>query len=371
MSKTVNIDGCKVGAGYPPFIIAEISCNHMGSLERAKDIMRAAKDAGADAVKLQTYTAETLTMNGPQEHFKIDHPLWNNMTLHDLYAKAQTPFEWMKPLFDLGEQLDIILFSAPFDLSAADLLIDLNQPVFKIASFESVHLPLIQKVASSGKPLIISTGMANEQEIEDALSAARLGGCEDIILLHCISAYPTPVEQANLRTIEKLSERFGVLVGLSDHTTDNLVAEIAVGLGACMVEKHIMLNADDDCFDKAFSLTPDQFSDLVTRCKAQTRKNYEEHCKSAYVQKILGEASFKMKAGETSSTIFRPSILVHKDIKAGETFTEENLIIRRPSAGLAPKYWNDVIGKTAACDLSYGDALTGDDISQGFTKNTG
>ena len=364
MAKTVSVNGYEIGFNQPPFMIAEVSCNHMGSFERAKDIMRAAQEAGADAVKLQTYTAKTLTMNGPQKHFQIDHPLWNNMSLHNLYAKAETPFEWMKPLFDFGEELGITVFSAPFDITAAQLLIDLDVPLFKIASFEAVHLPLIKKVAATKKPLIISTGMANEQEIDEALETARAAGCEDIILLHCISAYPTPKEEANLRTIEKLRDRFGVLVGLSDHTTDTLVAELAVGLGACVVEKHIMLNANDESFDKEFSLIPSQFAELVEKCKAQTSENFKQQCQQDDVQKILGVPGFQMKDGEKNSTIFRPSILVAQDIKAGEIFTEENLIIRRPSAGMAPKHWDDLMGKVAACDLEYGDAMHWDHVCE-------
>ncbi len=357
MNKVINISGYEIGMGRPPFMIAEISCNHLGDLDRAKDILRAVKDAGADAVKLQTYTADTLTMNGKQQHFQIDHPLWNNMSLHDLYKKAQTPFEWMKPLFDLGKELGITVFSAPFDLTAADLLIELDAPIFKIASFEAVHIPLIKKVAATGKPLIISTGMANEQEIEEALNAARNAGCDNIMLLHCISSYPTPIEQANLLTIEMLCERFNVPVGLSDHTTDSLVAELAVGLGACIVEKHVMLEAGDDSFDKEFSLIPSEFAELVQRCKAQTPEHFKKQLLDDNVQKILGVGSFKMKDGEKNSTIFRPSILVSSDIKAGDKFTEDNLIIRRPSAGLPPKYWDELIGETASCNLKYGDAM--------------
>lgn len=358
MAKNIKVNGYEIGAGCPPFIIAEVSCNHMGSLERAKEIMRAAKNAGADAVKLQTYTADTLTMDAPQDHFQINHPLWKNMSLHDLYAKAQTPFEWMAPLFDFGNELGITVFSAPFDLTAVDLLVELNSPIIKIASFESVHIPLIRKAAGAGKPMIISTGMANEREIETAIQTAKGAGCNDIILLHCISSYPTPLEQANLRTIEMLREKFDVLVGLSDHTKDTFVAELAIGLGACVVEKHLMLNADDDSFDKEFSLTPDSFAKLVDACKKQTPERFEEQIKTPDAQKALGVPGFNLKEGEKNSTIFRPSILVASDIKKGEIFSEDNLIIRRPSAGLPPSCWDDIMGKTASADLKRGDALS-------------
>jgi len=367
--RTIKINDYILGEGRPPCMVAEVSCNHMGSLERAKEIMKVSKEAGADVIKLQTYTADTLTMKADQGHFKVDHPLWKNMTLHDLYAKAQTPFEWMAPLFEYGEELGLIVFSAPFDFTAADLLIKLDAPLFKIASFEAVHLPLIRKVAAAGKPLVISTGMANEQEIDEAVSTAREAGCDEIVLLHCISSYPTPIEQANIRTVELLKERFGVLVGLSDHTKSTLAAELAVGLGACMVEKHVMLTADDDTYDKAFSLTPDQFAELVTACKSQTPQKFAAQCKTEEAQKALGRASFDMKEGEVKSVAFRPSILVAKDIKAGEKFSADNLAIRRPGAGLAPKYWEDVIGKKAAVSLSRGDAMSWDAV-EGAKQHT-
>ena len=360
---SVNINGFKIAEHSAPFMIAEISCNHMGDFEQAKRIMDAAKSAGADAVKLQTYTAETLTMNGPQDHFKIDHPLWNNMTLHDLYAKAQTPFEWMAPLFEYGKKIDITVFSAPFDSTAADLLINLDAPIFKIASFEAVHLPLIAQVASSGKPLIMSTGMANESEIEEAVLTARSAGAEDIILLHCISSYPTPIEQANLATIKMLRERFGVLVGLSDHTKGTLVSEIAVGLGACVIEKHIMLHEDDECFDKEFSLTPQEFEELVVACKSVDQKRFDQLMSdNEDARAAIGVAGFALKDGEKDSTIFRPSIFIRKDINQGEVLTEDHITIRRPSAGLAPKHFQNVIGMTVTEEMNYGDALAWDKL---------
>jgi N-acetylneuraminate synthase len=365
MTRSININGFEIAAGKQPFMIAEMSCNHMGDFDQAKSIMRAAKDAGADAVKLQTYTAETLTMDGPQDHFKVDHPLWNNMTLHDLYAKAQTPFEWMAPLFDYGKEIGIAVFSAPFDISAVELLEELGAPIYKIASFESIHIPLIKHVASTGKPLIISTGMANETEISEAVQTARDTGCEDIILLHCISAYPTPIDQANLATIAMLRDKFNVHVGLSDHTKGTLVAELAVGLGACVVEKHMMLNAEDDSLDKAFSLTPEEFADLVKACKSMTTERLDDllgHDKVAI--SAMGTAGFSLKADEDASIIFRPSIFVKRALKKGDVITHDDVIIRRPSAGLAPKHLDDVIGMKVLQELSYGDPLSWDILTR-------
>lgn len=358
----IVIQGTPIGAGYPPYMIAEVSCNHMGSFERAKNIIKAAAQAGADAVKLQTYTADTITLDAPQPHFQIHHPLWNNTSFHRLYQQGQTPFEWMKPLFEYGAEQGVTVFSAPFDFSAAELLIGLDAPLYKIASFEAVHLPLIRKVAATGKPLIISTGIANEREIDEAVAAARDAGCRDLILLHCISAYPTPLEEANLRTIELLRARYGVMVGLSDHTTSTLAAEIAVGLGAVMVEKHVMLNKDDDTLDKAFSLTPDAFADLVSVCKAQTTERFAEQRHDPMVEAALGTASFAFKAGEEKSAAFRPSIMAASSIKPGDIFSADNLIIRRPAAGLAPKYWDTLIGQTATRAFERGDALTPADL---------
>lgn len=357
MKTQININGQAVGDGCPPYIIAEVSCNHMGNLETAKALIDAAADAGVDAVKLQTYEADTITLDGPQEHFKLQHPLWNNMTYHQLYKKAQTPFSWMEPLFKHARMRGITIFSAPFDISAADLLIELDAPIFKIASFEAVHIPLIKKLAATGKPLIISTGIASEAEINSAVVAAREAGCNDLILMHCVSAYPTPLEQAQLIKVQLLRDSFGVLVGLSDHSKTTLTAEVAVGLGACMVEKHIMLRKDDDTFDKEFSLVPDEFAELVKRCKAQTPDNFRRQKRDPTVVKAIGEPTFKRQKGEKDGKPLRPSILVAKDIKKGEVFTADNLVIRRPAVGLAPKHWEDVIGKRADKDLSFGDAL--------------
>ena len=362
MTKTISLDGTKVGEGCPPYIIAEVSCNHMGDFETAKALIKAGFDAGADAVKLQTYEADTITMDGPQEHFKMHHPLWHDMTYHKLYAQAQTPFAWMKPLFDYGRELGITIFSAPFDMSAADLLIELDAPIFKVASFEAVHIPLIKKLAATGKPMIISTGIASEEEIEDAVNAARDAGCKDLLLMHCVSSYPTPLEQAQLSKIALLRERFDVQVGLSDHTRSTFTAEIAVGLGACMVEKHIMLTKDDDTFDKEFSLTPEEFGELVRVCKSQTPEKFAAQKDDPDVITAIGKSGFERQKGEKDGKPLRPSILVAQDIKKGEVFSAENLTIRRPSAGLAPKYWGAVMGKEAAQDMKFGDGLSFDAV---------
>ena len=366
MSKTISLNGMKVGEGCPPYIIAEVSCNHMGDFETAKALIKAGFDAGADAVKLQTYEADTITLDGPPEHFKMHHPLWHDMTYHKLYAQAQTPFSWMKPLFDYGRELGITIFSAPFDMSAADLLIELDAPIFKIASFEAVHIPLIKKVAATGKPLIISTGIASAQEIEEAVRAAREAGCKDLLLMHCVSSYPTPLEQAQLSKIALLRNRFDVLVGLSDHTRSTFTAEIAVGLGACMVEKHIMLNKDDDTFDKEFSLTPDEFAELVRVCKSQSPEKFAARKNEPDVITAIGTPGFERQKGEKDGKPLRPSIIVAQDIKKGEAFTNDNLLIRRPAVGLAPKYWDAVIGKVAARDLKFGEGLSEEAVECGL-----
>lgn len=364
MTSAITFAGKTIGPDHPPFIVAEMSCNHLGSMERGKEIIRAAKEAGADAVKIQTYTADSITLDGPQDHFQIDHPLWKDMTLHALYEKAQTPFEWAPAFFDYGREIGIPVFSAPFDLKAADYLEDHGNPLYKIASFEAVHIPLIQKCASFGKPMIISTGMADKQEITEALTAAKSAGAKDIMLLHCISAYPTPPEEANLNTIPLLADEFGCMVGLSDHTKSPLIAELAVGLGAVLIEKHLMMDKNDESFDAAFSLTPDEFAILVETCKTQTAERFNRQKQDPAIQAILGHGNFDRKPGEKNSAVFRPSIMAARDLKAGERLTNETMIVRRPSAGLPPKYWDDLQGAVLTCDLRRGDGITWDAVDK-------
>ncbi len=346
MSKVIKIGDHSIGLGYPPFIVAEMSGNHNQSLERALEIVDAAARAGVHAIKLQTYTADTLTMDIEKDEFYIDDPksLWKGSSLYDLYKQSYTPWEWHKPIFEHCRRIGITIFSTPFDESAVDLLEDLNTPAYKIASFEAIDLPLIKYVAKTRKPMIISTGMADVEEISEAVETARDGGCADLILLHCISGYPAPVEQSNLRTIKDLADRFSVISGLSDHTLGITVSVTSVALGACVVEKHFTLRRQDKGPDSEFSLEPDELRSLC------------QESKNAWL--ALGKAGYERKPAEEANLKFRRSIYVVKDMKAGEYFTENNVRSIRPSHGLPPKYLKDVLGKKAKTDIKRGTPLT-------------
>jgi len=341
--RELRIAGRKIGRIFPPYIIAEISANHNGDLNRAMQTIEMAKSCGADAVKIQTYTADTMTVDCDKEDFQIHGGLWDGYNLYKLYEWAQTPYEWHKPIFDHARKIGITLFSTPFDETAVDLLEDLNVPAYKIASFEAVDLPLIEYVAQTGKPMIISTGMANLEEITEAVETARQAGCKDLILLHCISSYPAPVEQSNLRTIPDLAERFNVISGLSDHTLGTTVSVASIALGASIIEKHVTLSREDKGPDSEFSLEPRELEKLCSKSKD--------------VWLALGEAGFERKPSEESSVKFRRSIYVVKDIKAGEMFTEKNIRRIRPGFGLEPKHFKSVLGKSASCDIGAGVAL--------------
>ena len=343
MSPIVEINERKIGLTYPPYIIAELSANHNGSLNRALESISMAKEKGADAVKIQTYTADTITIDCDKEDFQIHGGLWDGYTLYDLYKWAETPYEWHKPMFDHARKIGITLFSTPFDETAVDLLEDLNTPAYKIASFEAIDLPLIEYVASTGKPLIISTGMANLQEIEEAVDTARQAGCKELVLLHCISAYPAPIDQSNLRTIPDLAERFGVVTGLSDHTLGTTAAIASVALGASVIEKHVTLSRKEKGPDSEFSLEPDELAYL---CRST---------KDAW--SALGSAGYERKESEASNIIFRRSIYAIKNIRAGEPFTEKNIRRIRPGFGLPPKHYNAILAKVATCDISFGTPL--------------
>ncbi|MFT5519450.1 MAG: pseudaminic acid synthase [Enterobacterales bacterium] len=344
-----KIDNKSVGKGCKPYVIAEMSGNHNGNINRALRIIDEAKKVGADAVKIQTYTPDTITIDCDNEDFKIKSGLWKGKNLYELYGWAHTPWEWHKELFDYARKVNITCFSSPFDTSAVDLLEDLNTPAYKIASFEIVDLPLIAYVAKTKKPMILSTGMANVEEITEAVTTAKDNGCTEMALLHCISGYPTPVDQSNIRTISDLIERFNLIVGLSDHTMGTAAAVASVALGAAVIEKHFTLNREDKGPDSEFSLEPDEFSSLCN----DTR--------DAWL--ALGEPGYESKVVERSNLKFRRSLYVVKDLKKGDKFSKENVKSIRPGFGMSPKYYFKVLEKKAARELKKGTALNWDLIS--------
>ena len=339
-NKFIEINGRKIGPEYPPYIIAELSANHNGDINRAFKIMEEAKKAGADAIKLQTYTHETITIDSDREEFRIHGGLWDGQTLYELYKGAHMPWEWHKPLFEKAKELDITIFSSPFDFTAVDLLEELDAPAYKIASFELIDLPLIARVAKTGKPMIMSTGMANEEEIKEAIQVAKENGCEELVVLHCVSGYPAPADQYNLRTIADISERFGVLSGLSDHTIDNATAVASVVLGACLIEKHVTMDRNGGGADDSFSLEPHELTQL---CK---------DTKTAW--QAMGKVNYERTEAEKGNVKFRRSLYVVKDIEKGEAFTSENIRSIRPGFGCAPKYYDSIIGKTSNLNLKKG-----------------
>ncbi len=330
----------------PPFIIAEMSGNHNKSLERALNIVEAAAMAGADAIKLQTYRADTITLNVDNEYFRIndENNLWDGKNLYELYEKAYTPWEWQETIFQKAKELGIIAFSSPFDETAVDFLESIHCPIYKIASFEIIHLPLIKKVAQTKKPMIISTGMASLAEIKEAYNTAKSNGAADITLLKCTSNYPADASDANLTTIKDLQEKFlDCEVGLSDHTQGIGVAVASVGYGATVIEKHFTLKRSDGGVDSAFSIEPEELKNLVK----ETKKAY----------KAKGSVSYQRSEKEENSMIFRPSIWVNKDLKAGDVLSKNNIFIRRPANGLSPKYYDEIIGKKVKTDIKYGEPL--------------
>ncbi len=330
----------------PPFIVAELSANHGGSLERALAVIEAAKAADADAVKLQTYTPDTMTIDSDGPDFRIKGGLWDGRRLYELYQEAHTPWEWHEALFAKGRELGLTVFSTPFDHSAVEFLEELEAPAYKIASFEMIDLPLIRCVAATGKPTIMSTGMATPEEIGEAVEVFRGAGGHDLVLLHCISGYPAPVEQSNLRRIGELAAAFDCPVGLSDHTLGIEVGIASVALGACLIEKHFTLRRADGGPDSEFSVEPEELSALVRGARA------------AFA--ALGTGTVARAEIEEGSKVFRRSLYVVADIGAGETLTGENIRIIRPGFGLAPKHLLDVLGKRARCALPRGTALSWD-----------
>ena len=331
MNAHISINGRKIGTDYAPYIIAEMSANHNGSIENAFKIIEQAKRCGADAVKLQTYTADTITLNSRAPEFMIRGTLWDGQSLHELYQKAHMPWDWHKPLFDFAREQGITIFSSPFDFSAVDLLESLNAPAYKIASFEMVDLPLIRYVAQTGKPMIISTGMADADEIAEAVETAKSAGCRELVVLHCVSGYPAPAADYNLRTLPDMAARFGTLVGLSDHTLDNTTAVASVVLGACVIEKHFTLDRNGGGADDSFSLEPDGLQALCRDSKTAWQ--------------ALGRVHYGLKSSEQGNVQFRRSLYFVKDLQKGDAIDETCIRSVRPGFGIAPKHFDELIGK--------------------------
>lgn len=330
-SDSIKINGRAIGVDYPPFVIAEMSANHNGKIDNAIKLIETAKNCGADAVKLQTYTPDTITLNLDTEDFRIHGGLWDGRTLYDLYKEAHMPWEWHKPLFEYAREIDITIFSSPFDTSAVDLLEDLNAPAYKIASFEAIDLPLIKYAAKTGKPLIISTGMADEFEIKEAIDAAKMGGCKELAVLHCVSGYPAPASDYNLKVIPDMINRFGLVTGLSDHTLSNATAIASIALGASIIEKHYTLDRSAGGPDDSFSLEPKQLEDLCIDVK------------SAWC--ALGKIDYSRKSSEINNLKFRRSLYFIKDMKEGENIDECCVKSIRPGFGMPPKRLNEILGK--------------------------
>jgi N-acetylneuraminate synthase len=335
---SIHIAGRRIAADEPPYVIAELSANHNGQLDTALRIIEEAKRAGADAIKLQTYRPDTITLDCDSEDFRIHGGLWDGRTLYDLYQEAHMPWDWNARLFERARQVGITLFSSPFDSTAVDLLEGLHAPAYKIASFEAVDLPLIKYVAGTGKPMIISTGMANADEIRDAIDAARAGGCEDIAILHCVSGYPAPAADYNLRTIPDMINRFGLVTGLSDHTLENSTAIASVALGASIIEKHFTLDRSGGGPDDSFSLEPQE---LVALCRG-TRTAWE----------ALGAVDYGRKSSEQGNVKFRRSLYFVRDLRAGEVITPDSVRSVRPGFGAAPKHLQAVLGRRVKNDTT-------------------
>jgi pseudaminic acid synthase len=343
--RDITIANRNIGASHAPFIIAEMSGNHNQSLDRALAIVEVAAKAGVDALKIQTYTADTMTLNLAQGEFYIDDPnsLWHDNSLYELYQQAYTPWEWHQPIFERCQELGIIGFSTPFDETAVDFLESLEVPCYKIASFENTDLPLIRKVANTGKPMIISTGMATISELDDAVQAARQAGCSNIILLKCTSTYPASPTNSNLNTIPHLRSLFDVQVGLSDHTLGVGVAIASVALGATVIEKHFTLSRADRGVDAAFSMEPAEMAQLVLEAERATQ--------------ALGTIKYGPTEAEKASLSYRRSLYIAQDLKAGDVLTPENLRAVRPGFGLSPKYYNVVLGRSVKCHVQQGTSL--------------
>ena len=344
----IRIDGRAIGPNEPPYVVAELSANHNGQLPIALRLIEEAKKAGADAVKVQSFKADTITLNCDSEEFKIRGGLWDGRTLYALYEEAHMPWEWHQPLFEHARKVGITLFSSPFDMTAIDMLEDLNAPAYKIASFEAVDLPLIKYAAQTGKPMIISTGMADAEEIQEAIAAARDGGCKELAVLHCVSGYPAPAHDYNLRTIPDMMDRFGLVTGLSDHTLDNTTALTSVAMGARIIEKHFTLDRSGGGPDDSFSLEP---SELAALCQG---------VKTAW--QALGRVDYGRKSSEQGNVKFRRSLYFVKSLKVGDEITPDAIRSVRPGFGLPTKYADALLGKRMSRDVNYGTAVAWQDL---------
>ncbi len=344
MNGSIFINDREIGPEHAPYIIAELSANHNGSLARALETIDAAKHAGASAVKLQTYTADTMTINCDHSEFMIKGGLWDGFKLYDLYKWAETPFEWHQAMFEYARKIGITIFSTPFDESAVDLLERLNTPAYKIASFENTDLPLIRYVAKTGKPMIMSTGMATEAEIAEAVDTARSAGCKDLALLHCISSYPAPLDQANIRQVSELGRRFHAIPGLSDHTMGTTASVAAVALGACVIEKHFTLSRSDKGPDSEFSIEPAELGRLC------------QETQDAWL--ALGKVGYQRQTAEDASKVFRRSVYFVRDLPAGAIVTSDDIRRIRPGMGLPPKHFDALIGKRLKVSVVRGTATS-------------
>ena len=346
MNQTININNKMVGKDNPPFIIAELSANHNGSLTRALETIDAAHEAGANAIKLQTYSADTMTIDCDRSDFMIKGGLWNGYKLYDLYKWAQTPYDWHQTMFEHARKIGITVFSTPFDESAVDLLEELNSPAYKIASFENTDLPLIEYVAKTNKPIIISTGMASEGEIAETVETAKAAGCNDLILLHCVSSYPAPIDQSNIKQVKKLACKFGVVSGLSDHTLGTTASIAAVALGASVIEKHFTLSRSDKGPDSEFSIEPNELKQLCSTCHEAWQS--------------LGQGNFTPQPAEENSRVFRRSIYFVSDLPAGSIVKSSDIRRIRPGLGLPPKFYDELVGKKLKSDVYKGMATSWD-----------
>lgn len=354
MKKEIIIDGKVIGRDHPVYTIAEMSANHLQDINRAKEIIRLAKQAGADAIKLQTYRPDTITIDCKSPEFMATPGSpWEGMNLYELYSTAYTPWEWHAELFQYCREQGITCFSSPFDLTAIDLLEELNTPAYKIASFEINDVPLIKKAAKTGKPIIISTGIATAEDVELALKTCRDGGNDQVILLKCISEYPAPYDDFNLLTIPDMKERFDCIIGLSDHGLDNVIDVTGVALGACVIEKHFTIRRTDGGPDCSFSMEPEEFSKMIRDV--------------ANAKLAMGKVEYELTEKQKNSRGRSRSLYVVKDMAKGEEFTPENLKSIRPNFGLHTKYYEQILGKTASCDLKKGMAMKAEYVDGGLS----